>query len=195
MIDAELNPPSAFHPCRLFEQWKRRIRIIQSRIGLNVDTTPSNSPYPESLPIREAGDHFLAKNHFRVEDCTAPTYTVKLLGLPLEFPNTKAHQWATPLHDLDHVLTGYRTNWIGEAEIGAWELRAGCQTFVVFWLDLAGVAIGLFLRPLRVWRAFRAARGARTLYRDPELCAAIMEMTVGEVRSRLGVPPGGLKAP
>lgn len=156
MIDAELNPPSASHLAGFSNSGNDESEIIQSRIGLNVDTTPRNSPYPESLPIRDARDHFLAKNHFRVEDYTAPTYTVKLLGLPLEFPNTKAHQWATPLHDLDHVLTGYRTNWIGEAEIGAWELRAGCQTFVVFWLDLAGVAIGLFLRPLRVWEFLRA---------------------------------------
>src|SRR5579864_4940478 len=142
--------------------------------------------------MEQASKHFLAANGFRVEDYTAPTYTVKLWRLPLKFPNTKAHQWATPLHDLHHILTGYRTDWIGEAEVAAWELRAGCKTLVVYWLDLSGAAIGLFISPLRVWRAFRSAKGQHTLYRNPGLCESMMHTTVGEVRSRLGFPPGGL---
>jgi hypothetical protein len=148
--------------------------------------------YPDTLPLKEARERFLAENGFRVEGYSAPTYTVRLLGIPFRFPNTKAHQWATPLHDLHHVLTGYGTNWIGEAEISVWELRGGCKALVVYWLDLSGVVIGLLISPVRIWRAFRAARGARTLFRDPALCDAIMDMTVGEVRSRLGIPPGGL---
>ena len=142
--------------------------------------------------MREARDQFLAANGFRAADYSAPTYAIKILGVPFKFPNTKAHQWATPLHDLHHVLTGYRTDWIGEAELAAWELRAGCKTLVVYWLDLSGVAIGQILSPMRVWRAFRAAGRQRTLYRDPELCRSMMQMTVGEVRSRLGIPAGGL---
>jgi hypothetical protein len=114
------------------------------------------------------------------------------LEIAAKVPNTKAHQWATPLDDLRHILTGYRTDWLGEAELAAWEFRAGCKTLVVYWLDLSGVAIGLFISPLRVWRAFRAARGQRTLYRDPKLCDALMQMKVGEVRARLGIPPDGL---
>jgi len=140
----------------------------------------------------EARDRFLAGNGFRVEDYSAPTYTIKLWRLRLRFPNTKGHQWATPLHDLHHVLTGYRTDWIGEAELAAWELRAGCKTFVVYWLDAAGVTIGLFIAPARVWRAFLRAKGQRTLYRDRALRESVPVMTVGEVRARWGIPPGGL---
>jgi len=142
--------------------------------------------------MQQAREQFLAANGFRVENYAAPTYTVKLWRLPLKLPNTKAHQWATPLHDLHHILTGYRTDWLGEAEVAAWELRAGCKTQVVYWLDLSGAAIGLFISPLRVWRAFRSARGQRTLYRDPKLCDSMMQMTVGEVRSRLGIPREGM---
>ena len=149
-------------------------------------------PCPDSLPLLEARDRFLAENGFRVEAYDAPTYTIKLFGLPIKLPNTKSHQWATPLHDLHHVLTGYGTDWIGEAEVAAWELRAGCRTLVVYWLDLSGVVIGLFLSPARMWRAFRGARGQRTLYRSRELRESWTTMTVGEVRARLGIPPGGL---
>jgi hypothetical protein len=143
--------------------------------------------------MREARDRFLASNGFRVGDYSAPTYTVKFWRLPIRFPNTKAHQWATPLHDLHHILTGYRTNWIGEAEIAAWELRAGCKTLVVYWLDASAAAIGLFISPARVWRAFRRASGQRTLYCDSALCEFVSHTTVGEVRVRLGIPPGGLE--
>ena len=149
--------------------------------------------FADALTVQEARDRFLAENNFKLADYSAPTYTVKLLGIPLKFPNTRAHQWATPLHDLHHVLTGYRTDWIGEAEIGAWELRAGCKTLDVYLLDLGGVVIGMFLSPARIWRAFRGAKGARTLYRDAELCESVWQMTVGDARARLGIPAGGVK--
>jgi hypothetical protein len=158
-----------------------------------VNTPVTNPAISDALTMREARDRFLASNGFRVEDYSAPTYTVKFWHVPVKFPNTKAHQWATPLHDLHHLLTGYRTDWIGEAEIAAWELRAGCKTLVVYWLDTAAAAIGLFISPARVWRAFLRARGQRTLYCDPLLCEQMSQMTVGEVRARLGIPPGGLE--
>lgn len=139
----------------------------------------------------EARARFFAGNGFRVEDYAAATYTVKVWGLPVRLPNTKAHQWATPLHDLHHLLTGYRTDWIGEAEIAAWELRAGCKTLVVYWLDASAAVIGLFISPRRVWQAFVRAKGQRTLYRDAALSERVLAMTVGEVRSRLGITPGG----
>lgn len=148
--------------------------------------------YAENLSLQHPREQFFNGIGFRVEDYSAPTYTVKILGVPLKFPNTKAHRWATPLHDLHHILTGYRPDWIGEAEIGAWELRAGCRTLVVYWLDLSGVVIGMLLAPGRVLRAFRAAKGCRTLYRNPELCEPLLRMTLPEARVALGIPPGGM---
>ena len=50
----------------------------------------------------------------------------------MTFPNTDSRKRAVPLHDLHHILTGYKTDWMGEAEIGAWELRAGCNSFITF---------------------------------------------------------------
>jgi hypothetical protein len=152
----------------------------------------ADSAYPDGLTVREARDRFLVSNGFRVEDYSAPTYAIRIWRLPLRFPNTKAHRWATPLHDMHHILTGYGTDWIGEAKIAAWELRAGCQTLDVYCLDLAGVILGLFMSPARIWRAFIKAKGQRTLYRDSVLYESVLQMTVGEVRARLGIPPGGL---
>lgn len=138
--------------------------------------------------MKEARDLYLAENVFSIHDYDAATFTIGIFGLALKFPNTEAHKRAVPLHDLHHVLTGYGTNWIGEAEIGAWELRGGCNSFITYFLNGSGVMIGLFISPRRVWRAFQAARGQRTLYNNPVPYDRLLQMTVGELRNRLGVP-------
>lgn len=145
----------------------------------------------ESVLAEEARDKFLAARGFRVADYAAPTFTIGVLGLSLKFPNPRARKCAVPLHDLHHILTGFGTDWIGEAEIGAWELRAGCNSFITYFLNGGGVLIGLFLSPRRVWRAFRGAKGQRTLYRDPLPYESLLQMGVGELRKRLGIPPRG----
>ena len=148
--------------------------------------------YPDTLLLEEARNLFFVANGFRVEDYAAPTFTIGILGIQLKFPNTASRKRVVPLHDLHHVLTGFGTDWMGEAEIGAWELRAGCNSFIAYFLNGSGVIIGLFLSPRRVWRAFLAAKGQRTLYRDPVPYERLLQMTVGEVRQRLGIPPHGL---
>ena len=142
--------------------------------------------------MREARDLYFERNGFSMAAYADPTFTIRLLGIPFTFPSTANRKRVLPLHDFHHILTGYGTNWIGEAEIGAWELRAGCNTLVAYWLNGSGVVLGLFLAPRRVWRAFRTARGQRTLYREQEPYNALLEMSVGALRRRLGIPNQGL---
>ena len=148
--------------------------------------------YSETTSLQEARDLFLAANHLSVEEYTAPTFTVGVFGWQLTFPNPESRKHAVPLHDLHHVLTGFGTTWMGEAEIGAWELRAGCNSFITYFLNGGGVVIGLFLSPRRLWHAFRAAKGQRTLYLDSLPYERLLQMTVGEVRLRLRIPSQGL---
>ena len=145
-----------------------------------------------SLSMREARDLYFKQNGFNLDHYSASTFTIKLAGIPFTFPSTAARKRALPLHDFHHILTGYGTNWVGEAEIGAWELRAGCNSFITYWLNGWGVVIGMFMSPRRVWRAFRSARGQHTLYRESEPYAALLESTVGALRRKLGIPPAGL---
>jgi hypothetical protein len=145
-----------------------------------------------SLSMREARKLYFKQNGFSIAAYSAPTFTIKLAGIPFTFPSTASRKRILPLHDLHHILTGYGTNFIGEAEIGAWELRAGCNTFVAYWLNGSGVIIGLFISPRRVWRAFRAAKGHHTLYLEDQPYAALLELSVGALRRRLGIPPSGL---
>jgi hypothetical protein len=156
-----------------------------------VRPTKCSQPYSDDCLVREARDHFFAANGFRVEDYSARTFTLGILGARFQFPNTDERKRVVPFHDLHHVLTGYGTNWMGEAEIGAWELRAGCNTFTAYFLNGGGVVIGLFLSPKRLWRAFQAAKGQRTLYLENIPYEELLEMKLGEVRKRLGIPPQG----
>ena len=151
-----------------------------------------STPEVASLRMREALDQYFKLNGFTAEGYTAPTFTLKLLGIPFTFPSTAGRKRALPLHDFHHILTGYGTDWVGEAEIGAWELRAGCKDLAAYVLNGGGVVIGLLLSPLRVWRAFRAARGQRTLYREAESYQEMLELTVATLRTRLGIPREGL---
>jgi hypothetical protein len=153
-----------------------------------------SQPTVLSMSMRDARDGYFKRNGFNADAYSAPTFTIKLLGIPFTFPSTTNRKRALPLHDFHHILTGYGTNFIGEAEIGAWELRAGCNSLVTYWLNGSGVILGLFISPPRVWRAFRAARGQHTLYREAEPYAALLEMSVDTLRRRLGIPPEGLAA-
>jgi hypothetical protein len=148
---------------------------------------------PSDQTVREGRDRYLAVNGFSMDAYADKSVTVDLLfGVKIRFPNTKARQRAIPLHDLHHVVTGYGTDLVGEAEIAAWELVGGCNSLVLYWLNGSAVAIGLLLAPLRVLRALWRARGQRTLYRGPTPSyEELIAMTVGELRERLGVPKHG----
>jgi ubiquinone biosynthesis protein Coq4 len=95
------------------------------------------------------------------------------------------------LHDLHHLATGYGTDLIGEAEIGAWELRAGCVGLAAYVYNGMAVAMGLLLAPIRTLQAFRDARGTTTLYRLGLDYDAALTLELTELRARLGVKPEG----
>jgi len=99
---------------------------------------------------------------------------LRVLGLPIAFPNSPGRVRAVRYHDYHHVLTGYATDWRGEAEIGAWEVASGCRGFVAAWiLNLSAFAIGLFIAPKRTLAAFLRGRRCDNLYEleDAELVA------------------------
>ena len=162
--------------------------------GMNETASLSDlsRPLDARVPVKKGLDEYLSENGFQVSEYTAPTVRLKILGRYHDFPNTRARQWAIPLHDLHHVATGYGTDWVGEAEIGAWELRAGCRTVIVYYLNAMAVLIGAAIAPRRVLAAWRAARSARALYRSPMTYEQALSMTIGELRAHLGVPEEGL---
>jgi hypothetical protein len=86
------------------------------------------------------------------------------------------------LHDLHHMLAGYRPDWRGEIELAGWELGSGgCGWHLLYWLDrLTFFAAGILTWPRPTLRAFRRGRRHRNLFRrDP---ARVLERSVEEVR-------------
>jgi hypothetical protein len=145
--------------------------------------------------MQEACDLFLAANGFSVKDYVAPSFALGILGLRVKRPNTKGRQRDVPLHDIHHVLTGYATDWTGEAEIGAWEIRTGCRFFAAYFLNGSRVLLGLFLSPRRVWRAVSSARGKRNLYHDSLPYDRVMENDCRRAPLPARSPPGGMMEP
>lgn len=146
---------------------------------------------PGHLTVREARDLYLRTNGFSMAAYTEPTFALPIFGREVRFPNPPARQRAIARHDIHHVLTGYGTDYAGEGEIGAWELRAGCTTFFLWAINILAVLGGLVVAPRRIVRAFRAAGRQRTLYRDLRDDAALLELRVDELRRQLGIPEGG----
>ena len=50
----------------------------------------------------------------------------------------------------------------------------------------------MLVAPHRVWRAWRRARGGRTLYVDGIDLATALDMRVVDLRRRLGLPDDGI---
>jgi hypothetical protein len=144
--------------------------------------------YDEGQSLRDARASYFHSNGFP-DDGGYTSRWVKFQMGPLRFriPNTPSRVRAVRFHDLHHVATDYATDWTGEAEIGAWEIASSCAGHVAAWiLNLYAMAIGLWIAPRAVWRAFLRGRRTRNLYRD-EWSEALLETKVGTLRARLGL--------
>lgn len=143
--------------------------------------------YDPASSMREARATYFAVNHFGENGGYDDPWVDFMLGpIPFPFPNTKGRIEAVRFHDVHHILTGYDTNVIGESEIAAWELGAGCEDFAAAWvLNLAGIGGGLVFAPRRTLRAFVRGRRSRSFY-GAEL-DELLDLTVAEARERMHV--------
>ena len=137
--------------------------------------------------VRAGRDRYLAANSLSVESYGAPRFPIYVGRRPVYLPNPGFLPW----HDLHHVITGYQTGLVGEAEISAYELRAGCRSVMVFILCVGAMLIGMFVTPRRIGRAWQRAKGARTLYRTKVPYEILLEMSVADLRESLGLPREG----
>jgi hypothetical protein len=146
---------------------------------------------PEST-VRAGRDAYLDDNGFDMSGYTSKTFGLPFLGREIHLPNPPTRQRVIARHDLHHALTGYGTDYIGEAEIGVWELRAGCNTVFLWAINLTAIALGIFLSPRRIWRAWQAAAGQRSLYVDERDLEELLALKLGDLRAQRGVPREGL---
>lgn len=140
--------------------------------------------YADTMTMREARKVYFDANGFGDTGGYDDVWVDFKLGpIPMPFPNTKGRVRAVRYHDLHHLLTGYDTDIVGELEIAAWEIAAGCKGYGAAWiLNLGGIAGGIVRAPRRVFAAFVRGRGERTIY-DEDL-EHVLDLTVGEARRR-----------
>jgi hypothetical protein len=157
------------------------------------EATTMRVTYEEETSLREARRLYFDTNGFGETGGYDDAWVDFKLGpVPMPFPNTKSRVEAVRYHDLHHILTGYATDIVGELEISAWEIAAGCKGFAAAWvLNLGGMAGGLFRAPRRVFAAFVRGRRQRTVY--GERLDAILDLSVREARSRFTPDPSSTR--
>ena len=155
---------------------------------------PRDRPLPPTLTVRAARDAYLAENGFTTDEYTAETFSLMIFGgrFKVTLPNPPPRRWAIALHDLHHVATGYGADFVGEGEIGIWELVGGCETWIVYFLNASAAMLGFVLSPPRMLKAYEDARTAKALYRQGMTLDEVLDMPLGDLRERLGIPREGL---
>lgn len=127
--------------------------------------TPVGRTESAEATVRTAREAYFARNGFGDGGYGDRWVVLRAGPLAIRFPNTAARVAAVRLHDLHHVATGYDTSWVGEGELGAWEIAGGCGRHLAAWvLNLNALGIGVLLAPSRMWQAFRRGSAGRTLY-------------------------------
>lgn len=139
--------------------------------------------YEANSSMREARKRYFEANGFGADGgYQAKWVHFKLGPLSLTIPNTASRVRAVAFHDLHHVVTGYATDYVGEFEISAWEIGAGCRDFWAAWfINLGGLTGGALLAPRRTWRAFVRGRNSVSLY--GAALDSLLEQSVAEVRA------------
>ena len=154
---------------------------------LSLAKTMRASSYDPNATMREARSRYFDQNRLGPDGgYDAAWAELKLGAIPFPFPNTAARTRAAKVHDLHHIVTGYGTGLVGEFEIAAWELGAGCGPYVAAWgLNLGSLAGGLLVAPDRTFRAFVRGRNSESLYgKDVD---AMLDERVAVARMMLGV--------
>src|SRR5258706_2279881 len=120
-------------------------------------------------------------------DSEARWVWIRIGPIPFAYPNTKARKRSVLAHDLHHLLAGYGTDLVGEAEMAAWELGSGLRerSYVRHAIPVLGFVLPRYTVRLR--HAFVRGRNCRNLV--GRLDDAMLARTVADVRSELGLDP------
>ena len=149
---------------------------------------PEDEAMSSSLTLATARSQYWAANGFGDDGGDSLEWVpLKLWKWTIKIPNTEGRRRAVRLHDLHHIVTGYRTDLTGEAEIAAWELASGCFRWpAALVLNAFALVLGLVIAPRRVLRAWARGRQTKNLY-SYDGVEALLPRTVGAVQRELGL--------
>lgn len=144
--------------------------------------------YPDEMMIEDAVKEMFHRFNIPSNAYTAKSFYIQIGNFALPVPNIPARVRIARFHDMHHVLTGYPANWLGEAEIGAWELATGCRHYFIAWfLNSGAVLVGLCINPKAVIKAFYRGTKTRTnLYHNFNY-EDLLTYNVRELKSKIGL--------
>lgn len=145
--------------------------------------------YPDEVLIKDALQIYFAKYHFDSGGYNDKYFKIKIGSVFIPVPNTKSRLKAVRFHDIHHLLTEYPALWKGEVEIAAWEIASSCGKFLIAWLlNFGSFAIGLFLYPVALYKAFMTGRSVNNnLYHNYIYDDHLLNRTLGELRKEMGI--------
>jgi hypothetical protein len=140
------------------------------------------------MKVREAVNYYYEMGNIPKDGGASDRlFVVKILGVPFVNYNSMARVDAAKIHDVHHAVTGFKTNFRGETQIGAWEVASSCGGFYAAWaLNLIAVSMGIFVWPKIVWEAFLLGRHTKNFYKTgvPE---RVFDSEVSDIRRELGL--------
>src|SRR6185295_10290050 len=145
----------------------------------------SDRIFSDDLKVKDALQIYFSKYHFKDGGYNLKWFKIKFGKIYIPFPNIKSRVRAVKYHDIHHLVTEYKADYRGEAEIGAWEIASGCGSYYVAWiLNLGSMLIGLLFYPRSLFNAFIRGRKCRTnLYHGTIYDNNLLNKSIGELRN------------
>ncbi len=105
-------------------------------------------------------------------------------------PNWDNRRKAVLRHDIHHLLTGYKSELLGEFEIAAWEIGSGCMNyFAAYLLNSGGLLAGLLIYPRPTFNAFLMGCRTTNLYQLNIDDKSLKNSTIEELKMQIGLEP------
>jgi hypothetical protein len=142
-----------------------------------------------NLVVKDALNIYFSQYHFKDGGYNLKFFKIKLGKIFIPVPNIPARVRAVKIHDIHHLLTGYKANYQGEAEIGGWEIASGCGKYYVAWiLNFGSFLIGMLFYPRQLLHAFLRGRKCKTnLYRETDYNETLLNKTIGELKNEIEI--------
>jgi hypothetical protein len=105
-------------------------------------------------------------------------------------PNWNSRRKAVLRHDIHHLLTGYKSELLGEFEIAAWEIGSGCMNyFAAYLLNSGSLLAGLLIYPRPSFNAFLLGCRTTNLYQLNIDDKSLKNSTIEELKMQIGLEP------
>lgn len=144
--------------------------------------------YPHDLTVLEARKIYFSNSGFSDHTYTDRWAKLPFLWFHIYLPNFSGRRKAIPLHDINHILTEYKTDWWGEWQIGAYEIGTGCGPYWAGWIiSLQGIIAGAIFAPRKSVQAFARGRRSKGVYHFSNHESLLLEK-VGDLRENTTAP-------